>query len=452
MNLKDRIAVSVAKGMRRFMSLDAAAEIYQPYDDFYYNDVNGGSTAAGKTVNVRTAQKLTVVNACVRILSDSIASLPANVYEKTDEVGSKQIARDHPLQRMIHFRPNEFQTPFEFKQEVISWLAARGNSYNEKIRSPQSRRVSQLWPINPDHLRADWLNRRSGRKRVYDVSSNHDGRARVLKDTDIWHPRLRSMDGGLTGASPIMLNAEGIGLALSSTEFAAKFFSNGARIAGFISPEDKLTDAQRREVAKSLNEQSAGATGHHTYKVYTRPMKFSEVSIGPEDAQLVEMMSWSIADLVRIWGVPLWLVQHEEKDSSWGSGIEQMGIGFDVYTLAPFVCAVEESMEYHLLEDPDRYFVELEMNALMRADIKARGEYYSKAVNANNPWLTRNDIRRDLSMQPDPSPEGDEFLRAKNNTGNDDNDQGANDDDAGSRVPLVPKRPNGQSGDVTHNA
>lgn len=417
------IARTMLSGAKRF-----AAGLPGVIDDFWYERRGAVSTQAGQSVSADLATKISVVNACVRIYSNAIAMLPVSVNEMIDRTTKRRRpAVEHEVHRLLVERPNSYQTPFEFKQEIAATLAMRGNFYGEKIRS-RTGELAEIWGIGEDDLFVDWFDRKSGRERVYDVSSAHDGRPRVLVNSNVdqavWHPHLMSMNGGLTGESPIMLNAEGVGLALAGQTYAAKFFSQGARVAGFMTPEEVLTGPQRKQFSKAINEDLAGEKAFHTYKTFSRPMKFHQVSVTPRDSALIEMMSWSVADIARIWGIPLWLLQQEEKDTSWGTGLEQLGKGMDIYTLTPVIVAIEESGARYLLTDPQRYSIDFEMDALKRADLEARYKSYAESMNSNNPWTKRNEIRAWENLPPDDDPDADRILVPTNNVGNGDAQRG----------------------------
>lgn len=388
---------------------------YQAWDDFWYQDsLPGAGTHAGVSVSPESALRASVVSASVRILSSTVAMLPLVVYERVVERGrrGKRRADTHQTYRTLHDRPNEYQTPFEFKEQLVASLATRGNAYNEKVWIGGKR---QLWPIHPDHVRARWLDRKSGRRRLYDVSSSHDGVARVLEDGAVWHPHLLSLDGGLTGASPIRLAAEGIGTTLAANIHASRYYGSGTRLSGYLKLEGEATKEQREEIERSWVAAHAGAALSWKTPVLQGGLSYHPLSVNAADAQLVEFMKWSVSDLARVWGIPLALLQETEKSTSWGSGIEQFMIMLKTYTLAPYLTRIAQGATANLITDTRRYFAEFVTDALLMTDLKSRYEAYAQAVNANNPWLTRNEIRAIENMNPDADQEGERFLVPTNN-------------------------------------
>jgi HK97 family phage portal protein len=390
---------------------------FPAWHDFWYTDtaVSTVETSAGVTVSPTGALKVSVVNACVRIISSSLAMLPLIVYERVQKPGGKtgrRRAEEHRLYRVLHERPNEYQTPFEWKQEVAAHLATRGNFFNEEVLVG---RELQLWPIHPDHVGVDWLDKKSGRRRMYDVASSHDGRARVLSDESVWHGHLLSIDGGLTGASPVRLAAEGIGLAAAQVQSAARFHGSGSQIAGYLKNPGTIKDEKLRRRIKSQWRQAYSGPGNAwRTPLLEGGLEYQPIGIKPVDAQLVDTMRWSVADLARVWGMPLALIGETEKSTSWGTGIEHFMIMLATYTLSPYFVLFEQGATSRLL-DGRRYYAEFLVDALLRGDLKTRFEAYATAVNANVPWMTRNEIRARENLDPDSDPASDSFPTPTNN-------------------------------------
>jgi len=420
-----------------------------PREDKYYDVISGSSrwgwnTQAGITVGPDTALRFATVYACIRIISSCLAMLPVKLYRRTG-VDGREEARNHPLYSLLHRRPNSYQTPYEFKEEVIGHLAARGNAYVEKILDRRGI-VAELWPIHPDMLSVDWYDRKSGRRRVYDVSSAYDGRPRLLYDDQIWHPHLRSLDGGLTGGSPIGIGSEGMGIAMAAQVFAGNFFGNGARPGGILSSDQTIRADKRKELSDHWNEVHGGAFNSSKLAVLGSGMKYQSITLNPKDALLLEVLDISVKDAARIWGIPLHLLQEHEKSTSWGSGIEHLGIGLVTYTLAPYVALLEQGISSSLIVDHNRYFAEFNVDALLRGDLRSRYEAYAIGVNANTPFLRRDEIRKKENLPPAADSE---FPTPANNVGGAPIGQTVEAmADAMYRVALAKLGGNGQSGRV----
>ena len=385
------------QGIGRFASAGP-----REWEDFWYTQTPGevgvfGGTQAGARVDPESSLSLSVVHACISLIAGSAAMLPAKTYRRLPN-GGKEEARDHPHWRLLRHRPNEYQTAFEWDFQQTMCLLMRGNSYDEKIAGPAGV-TSQLWPIHPLHLNVDWLDRKSGRQKVYDVSSAHDGRPRVLRADEVKHDLIMSLDG-LKGLSPLGLAREGIGLGFAMQTYGSRFFGSGSRPAGVLSTEQDIRAEKRQEIAQAWNAAHAGLLNSNKIAVLGNGLKFQPMSVPPEDAQFLESRKFQVADIARFYGVPLWLIQQTESQTSWGSGIEQMGIAFVTYTLGKWLCLKEASLNAHVVRQPNTYFIEYDVDALLRGDLKSRFLAYQAAVNSNNPWLSVNEIRARENLNP----------------------------------------------------
>lgn len=393
--------------------IGAMAASYTPWDDIWYTKPEELGIAG---VSTNQAMRLSVIHACLRIISTTVGNLPLFVYRRLQGTdGGREEARNTPAWRLLHEVPNEYQTPYEFKREMAFTMGARGNYYGELIKTRRGE-LAQIWFIHPDHLTVDWFDRRSSRKKVYDISSQHDGRARVLMPTEVWHPHLLSLDGGLTGASPIQLSAHGIDVGLTAQRYSRRILKNQGRPSGVLSVDKVLKPGQDRDIRKLWRE-SHSADNAGDIAVLDQGAKYQPVSISPQDAQLVELLGWNVSDCARTYGMPLVFLQHESKDTSWGQGMIYLGVVFQTYTVVGYTTPIEEGANVHVLDGDPAVFAEFKMEALTKGDPLTQAKMFQIAVNANNPWLKRNEIRRALNLNPDPSPEGEQFLPAQNNVG-----------------------------------
>jgi HK97 family phage portal protein len=196
-------------------------------------------------------------------------------------------------------------------------------------------------------------------------------------------------------------------MGLAMEKFGAKFFANDSKSGGFLQHPGKLGDEGVKNVAAGFNAQG-GPDNAFKIKVLEEGMKFISTTIPPDDAQFLSSREFQVAEIARIYRVPLVLLQSMEKSSSWGSGIEQMMIGFVVWTIQPWLVRWEQEMNRKLLSDAERaagYFIKFNLNALLRGDMKARGQFYKDlfGIGAINP----NEIRSLEDMNP--YDDGDQF-------------------------------------------
>ena len=352
-----------------------------------YRFMMGGSTS-GKHVNERSAMQMTAVYACVRILSESIASLPVHLYQNQDE-GSKTRAVKHPLYRILHDEPNPEMTSFVFRETLMTHLLLWGNAYAQIIRNGKGE-VIGLYPLMPNRMTVDRdaFGKICYRYQMQD-SDAHTGKSGnvTLKPSDVLHIPGLGFDG-LVGYSPIAMAKNAIGLSIATEEYGARFFANGATPGGIL--EFPGTVKNPESIRESWNK---GFSGNNAHKVaiLEEGMKYTPISISPEQAQFLETRKFQIDEIARIFRVPPHMVGDLEKSSF--SNIEQQSLEFVKYTLEPWIIRWEQSLNRALLtekEKPD-YFVKFNVDGLLRGDYQSRMNGY--AIGIQNGFMSPNDVR-----------------------------------------------------------
>ncbi len=361
-----------------------------------------GQTAAGKTVNERTAMQVTAVYACVRILAESIASLPLHIYCLED--GGKKLVYDHPLYRILHDEPNPEMTAFVFRETLMSHLLLWGNAYAQILRDGAGR-VLGLYPLLPGRMKVD-RDEETGDlfymySRLTDENPNLKKYGQVrLRREDVLHVLGLGFDG-LVGYSPIAMAKNAIGVALATEEYGATFFQNGATPGGILEHPGIVKDPER--LRESWHAQFSGKNSH-SIAVLEEGMKFHQLSIPPEEAQFLETRKFQINEIARIFRIPPHMVGDLEKSSF--SNIEQQSLEFVKYTLSPWVVRIEQAMKKSLLLPKEKKNLSIKFNVdgLLRGDYKSRMDGY--AVGRQNGWLSANDIREMENLNPIPDEEG----------------------------------------------
>ena len=353
-----------------------------------YSFFMGGSTA-GKNVNERSAMQMTAVYACVRILSEAIAGLPLHLYRYSDE-GSKEKAVDNPLYFLLHDEPNEEMTSFVFRETLMTHLLLWGNAYAQIIRNGKGS-VMVLYPLMPNKMEVD---RDENGQIIYkynrskDEANTKEEGTVVLDSTDVLHIPGLGFDG-LVGYSPIAMAKNAIGMAIACEEFGSKFFANGASPSGVLEHPGILKDPAR--VRESWNAAYGGSANSHKVAVLEEGMKYTPISISPNEAQFLETRKFQINEIARIFRVPPHMVGDLEKSSF--SNIEQQSLEFVKYTLDPWVIRWEQSLSRALLSQDEKrtYFFKFNVDGLLRGDYQSRMNGY--AVGRQNGWMSANDIR-----------------------------------------------------------
>ena len=353
-----------------------------------YSFFMGGSTS-GKRVNERTSMQMTAVYSCVRILSEAVAGLPLHLYQYTDN-SSKEKAVEHPLYFLLHDEPNPEMTSFVFRETLMTHLLLWGNAYAQIIRNGKGE-IMALYPLMPDRMTVD----RDEKGRLYyeymvssDDAPTMKGGTVKLPPSEVLHIPGLGFDG-LVGYSPIAMAKNAIGMAIACEEYGAKFFANGAQPSGVLEHPGTLKDPSR--VRESWQSTFGGSHNANKVAVLEEGMKYTPISISPEQAQFLETRKFQINEIARIFRVPPHMVGDLEKSSF--SNIEQQSLEFVKYTLDPWVSRWEQSIVRSLLtaEEKKQYFVKFNVDGLLRGDYQSRMNGY--AIGRQNGWMSANDIR-----------------------------------------------------------
>lgn len=353
-----------------------------------YSFFMGGSTS-GKRVNERTSMQMTAVYSCVRILSEAVAGLPLHLYQYTDN-GGKEKAVEHPLYFLLHDEPNPEMTSFVFRETLMTHLLLWGNAYAQIIRNGKGE-IMALYPLMPDRITVD----RDEKGRLYyeymvssDDAPTMKGSTVKLPPSEVLHIPGLGFDG-LVGYSPIAMAKNAIGMAIACEEYGAKFFANGAQPSGVLEHPGTIKDPSR--VRESWTQTFGGSQNANKVAVLEEGMKYTPISISPEQAQFLETRKFQINEIARIFRVPPHMVGDLEKSSF--SNIEQQSLEFVKYTLDPWVSRWEQSIVRSLLteEEKKQYFVKFNVDGLLRGDYESRMNGYATA--RQNGWMSANDIR-----------------------------------------------------------
>ena len=357
--------------------------------DFWFEPV-ALRTGSGVRVSPENALRLAAVYACVRILSETMASLPFVMY-RTRPDGGKDRVKDHWLYTLLAKRPNPYQNAFEWREMLQGHLVLRGNAYN-RIASNARGEITQLHPIHPDRIRIEILPSGDYRYRVTDRL----GQESVLPRGEIWHLRGLSSDG-LLGLSPIDLARESLGMALAAQDYGARFFANDAKPSGgWIEFPGSFKDSEAKKVFRESYQNAQSGANRGKVRVLENGMKFHEVGVTNKDAQFLELRKFQITDIARLFRVPPHMIA--DLDRATFSNIEQQSLEFVMHTMTPWAERWEASIESDLLLDGEELEIEFDFANLMRGDAASRSTYYQSGI--QNGWLTRNEARIAENLNP----------------------------------------------------
>ncbi len=353
-----------------------------------------GTGASGKPVTPSSAIQMSVVYACVRVISETVASLPLGVYEETP-TGSRK-ALDHPLYRILHDEPNPEMTSFTLRETMMSHLLLWGNSYCQIILSGRNG-ILGLYPLLPDQMEVD---RDSWGQLTYTYTTS-EGRRVKLDPREVLHIPGLGFDG-VMGYSPIAMEKNAIGLGLAAEEYGSKFFQNGARPIGVLKHPNTVKDAKK--LRESWNETYGGSANAGRTAVLEEGMDYKPISMSNNEAQFLETRKFQVSEICRIFRVPPHMIGDLEHATF--SNIEHQSISFAVHTIRPWLVRIEQGMNRALFPEMEkgRFYVQFNIDGLMRGDYKSRMEGY--AIGIQNGFMSPNDVRALERLNPIPEEEG----------------------------------------------
>lgn len=336
----------------------------------------GTATSVGNvSVSTDSALRLAAVWACVRLISETIASLPLGIYQKRGT--GKRYAPEHPLHSILHDTPNPDSTASVLWEAFVAAMLLPGNGMCEKLMI--GNRIVGLRFLAPAQLYT--VKGPGGVRRYY--YTYDDGVQREIPASKIWRVPGFTLDGSW-GVSSIYYGCNVFGSAQSAETAAAKTFEKGLMPTVALSYPEKLRDNQREEMRATV-ETLSGAANAGRPIVLEAGMSAEILGINPKDAQLLEARNFSREEICSWFRVPPWMVGYGEKSTAWGTGMEQQMIAFLQFVLAPWLRRIEQFIDKDLLTPQDRargYYSKFSVEGLLRADSKSRAEFYDKMIKA----------------------------------------------------------------------
>lgn len=360
-------------------------------EGLFSNWLSQASSSTGIPINHRTVLQLTTALACVRVIAEDIAQLPFKLYQSRSD-GSSELALGHPLYRLINIKPNDWQTSFEFREQIGLHLTITNNAYVWINRVGE--RIVELLPLEPQLVTPN----RKDFATSYCVTLL-DGTQMTLQKNEIWHLRGLSWDGwrGLDG---IRLMRESVSLGLALEKHGSKMFKNGASVGGLISTDQTLNDKQRKDLRDDWESRHSGAENAYKTAILWGGMKYTPMATANDSAQFLESRRFQVEDVCRVFKVFPIMVGHSDKTATYASA-DQMFLAHFRQTINPWLVRIEQSADCNLLTDAEidsGLGTKFTRNALMSMAYKDRSEYYGKmySIGAMNP----NEIRALEEMNP----------------------------------------------------
>lgn len=364
---------------------------------------NIGLSSSGMYVSADSALTYSPVYACVRIISESIASLPLHLYKRL-ESGGKERDSSHPLYFLLHDEPNPYQDAGQFLEMMTGHVLLRGNAYARIVANTE---VEALIPLNPDRMK---VKQNENGTIVYSYR-NQKGLEEKYTQREIFHLRGISSDG-IQGLSPIDLMRNSIGLGLAAEEYGSTFFSNNAQPGGILKHPGKIDDIAAKRLKADWQKAHSGTGNAHKTAILEEGMTWEQLGLKNSDAQFLESRKFQVSDIARIFRVPPHMIG--DLDKATFSNIEQQSLEFVMHTLRPWLIRWERAIKRLLLttEEKKTYFPEFLVDGLLRGDIKSRYDAYSVARNGG--WLSVDEIREFENLNPLPDGAGAVYLEPLN--------------------------------------
>jgi len=346
------------------------------------------NSSSGQTVTEETAMRNTAVYAAVRIIAETVASLPLNVYREED--GIKEKAKDNYLYRLLHNKPNDIMTSFTWREVMLAHLLLWGNHYSQ-LELDRSGQITNIWPLMPGDTQVKKYN-----KQLFYVYNPPDKEQTIYNSDEILHvPGLGF--NGFAGKSVISMSREAIGLGLSAEEFGARFFSQGAQPGGIVEYPSTLSDPAFQRYKKEVQNKYQGLGNAHKIMVLEEGMKYHQTGIPPDDAQFLETRKFQIEEIARIFRVPPHMLA--DLDRATFSNIEQQSIDFVVNTIRPWLVRIEQALNDKLIGDRNnKNYIKFVVEGQLRGDAESRAEFYNKMFNIGA--MSINEIREKEDLNP----------------------------------------------------
>lgn len=372
----------------------------------YIGTGTSGQLTSGVVIDEWIAEGMPAVYACVHAISETVGQLPLKLYRKT--ANGRETAEDHPLYVLLHDLPNPEMSAYQFRELLTRHLAMWGRAY-AFVQRDRDGEVTALWPVHPLRVKVD----RDGMNRKrYTIGMPSDVPEVLLFDPDrppMLHLHMNSNDG-LDGRSPIWINRESLGITKAAEDYVGAYFGNGAIPGLILTHPGKLSEKAKDNLKRSWQEKFGGAKNRNKLAVLEENIKLDVVGVDPQKSQLDELRDKQISAAARIWRVPNFIIQNNTKETSWGSGIASMMIGWINTGLMPYFEQWQQAIMRDLLSRKTyrTHYAKFVTAALERGDLKTQMDAF--AVARQHTILNADEIREKLEENHIPGGIGESYL------------------------------------------
>lgn len=352
---------------------------------------NRYSYEAATAVTPETALQLSAVWSCVRLIAEALASLPINVY-RVEKDGSEIIDHDHELAKLFSGKINKWQTKQEYFETIIYQMVMQGNDYSVIQRNKKEEIIS-LVPLMTAQMELE-LEESGGIIYKYTEAAG----IRAYSSKTIWHNKL--FGNGVIGLSPIAYARNSIAVGQAAEQATTKIYKNGGKPSGLLMIDRLLTAEQRQKIKDNFSEMAEGNA--ERLFVLEADMKYEQVSLSPQDIELLQSRRFQIEDICRFFGVPSILVNDNHENTAWGTGISEIIQGFYKFGLRPYAKRYESSIEKRLLKPEERkkYKVRFDFNDLLEPSRSDRNKSNKEGITGG--FYTPNEVRKSEGLPPLP--------------------------------------------------
>lgn len=383
-------------------------------DQWLVDILGGGMSATGLRVSPKEAQSIPAVSACLQVLSDDLAKVPLDIFRRL-EGGGRVVATDHPLHRRLKFQASPWMSSYAWRSGLVRAILAHGNGYAPVRRDPETWRIDRLALVQPSRVAQRWG---EDGEPFFDVRPEGAGGVATLGYQEMIHVPYRgstewAANGGVVGVSPLVQNRECVALALATEMFAARFFKNGARPAAVLEMDAKLpNDGVAARIRHSFEQTYSGLDNAFKVAILELGMKLKEFSFSNSDSQLIEIRKEQSYQIAMMYGVPPHKIGLLDRATN--NNIEHQGIEYVTGTVSSLAKAIETAIMTACLSDEERedYYVEFNLDGLMRGDIMSR--YRAYAIGRQWGWLNADQICEWENLNPLPDGKGKTFLEPLN--------------------------------------
>ena len=354
-----------------------------------WSEMGGSRTASGIRVNADTSMACSAYTACIRVISDSVSSLPLHLYERI-ATGGKRKVPEHPLYRLLHTQPNPWQTAQEFRDWMTGLYLHYGASYAEKRFGPRGL-VEALWPLHTSRMEEERLENGEIRYLYREPS----GRQTVYRQDQIFALRYTTSDG-IHPIPTYRLFQNAIGLSQALEAHGASYFGNGARPGIVLESDNPVPVEAAERLRESWERMHRGPDRAHRTAVLPAGVKAHELSQSNEAAQFLETRQYQVIEICRAFRVPPHMIQDLTRSTY--SNIEVQGTEFVQHCLLPHLKRWESAIARDLIDDDETFFAEHNVSGLLRGDHASRSAYYVSAI--QNGWMSINEVREMENLNP----------------------------------------------------